>query len=262
MRLRSTVRELHVLAPSQARVWSCVLPKVDVVPQARPIRPQPQDASRVSVAGRRARHRRTGRSVACLGRSRSHEHLRRRRTADRLVDVDSTARTLVGRTKTSSAPMPHDRRCRDRSASTSVRRRLPRSLRHIGCTAAAQATTGAWQGPRGRRLRPTRTCRRSQARRGASTISVHTRPFAGSAGWPGSPRTPRTARTVSPTGRRRRPTEDDHGRGAVAGDVGTRGVDDVGEVDRVAQVVPAKRSSMSFLPNSRFMNELEVICPT
>jgi hypothetical protein len=50
--------------------------------------------------------------------------------------------------------------------------------------------------------------------------------------------------------------EDDR-RGAVAGDVGARGVDDVGEVDLVARY-----SSMSFLPNSRFMNEFAVIIPT
>ena len=55
--------------------------------------------------------------------------------------------------------------------------------------------------------------------------------------------------------REERTTEEDHGRRAVAGDVGPGRVDDVGQVDL------GKNSSISFLPNSRFMNELAVICP-
>ena len=51
------------------------------------------------------------------------------------------------------------------------------------------------------------------------------------------------------------PPEQDHRRRAVAGDVGPAGVDDVGQVDR------GKNSSISFLPNSRFMKLLAVICP-
>ena len=50
--------------------------------------------------------------------------------------------------------------------------------------------------------------------------------------------------------------EQDHGRRAVAGDVGAGGV------DHVRQVMRGKNSSISFLPNSRFMNELAVIMPT
>ena len=88
-----------------------------------------------------------------------------------------------------------------------------------------------------------------------STIDVQTRPFAGSSGWPGSPRIPSTALTVLPT-RRLRAADEDHRRRAVPGDVGTGGVD-----DERAGPASLRNSSISFGPNSRFMNEFEVICP-
>ena len=80
-----------------------------------------------------------------------------------------------------------------------------------------------------------------------------TSPFSGSAGREGSPRMPITARTVE-TGPAVA-TEQDDGRSAVAGDVSAAGVDDVSEV------VIGNHCSMSFLPISRFMNELAVIIP-
>ena len=81
-------------------------------------------------------------------------------------------------------------------------------------------------------------------------------PLAGSSGVVGSPRMPITARIVSADGLAVA-AEQDHRRRAVAGDVGPAGVDHVGQVD-----LCGKNSSISFLPNSRFMNELAVIWPT
>ena len=59
-------------------------------------------------------------------------------------------------------------------------------------------------------------------------MADHTCPSAGSSGVLGSPRMPITAR-VLPSGLPV-PAEQDHGRCAVAGDVGAGGVDDVREV--------------------------------
>ena len=64
-----------------------------------------------------------------------------------------------------------------------------------------------------------------------STIDRQTSPCAGSSGVLGSPRMPSTARTCV-ADRPAVAAEQDHRRRAVAGDVGPRGVDDVGQVDR------------------------------
>ena len=56
--------------------------------------------------------------------------------------------------------------------------------------------------------------------------------------------------------------EEDHSRRAVPGNVGPAGVDTWVRSTPGIPSRPAKYSSMSFLPNSRFIKLLAVICPT
>ena len=79
-------------------------------------------------------------------------------------------------------------------------------------------------------------------------------PCAGSSGVVGLPLDPHDGADGIAHRRRLRPKQD-HGGRAVARDVGAGGVDDVGEIHS------GKNSSISFLPNSRFMKELAVIMP-
>ena len=86
-------------------------------------------------------------------------------------------------------------------------------------------------------------------------MDCHTSPHAGSTGVEGSPRTPITVRTASPTGARWRPRRITVGvpcPGMYAPDVSITWV----------RSTRGRNDSISFFPNSRFMNELAVINPT
>ena len=86
------------------------------------------------------------------------------------------------------------------------------------------------------------------------TMDRHTSPCEGSSGVVGSPLMPNTARTVSPTGLRARPNR-------ITVGVPWPGMD-APEVSMTwVRSIWGKNSSISFFPNSRFINELVVIMP-
>ena len=94
------------------------------------------------------------------------------------------------------------------------------------------------------------------ARRRCRRCSRQTRPWPGPSGRPGSPRTPSTARTVDADGRLVATDQDDRRR-PCARDVGAGRVDDESQILGRQELLDRAGT-----PNSRFMNELLVICPT